>query len=43
MSGAKDLFASAHTAAERMDIFYPVVKELFNVEQDYLGVSPIAV
>lgn len=36
MSGAKDLLAGAHTAAERMEIFDPVVEELFHVEQDYL-------
>lgn len=36
MSGAKDLLAGAHTAAERMDVFDPVVEELFHVEQDYL-------
>lgn len=36
MSGAKDLLAGARTAAERMEIFDPVVEELFHVEQDYL-------
>lgn len=43
MSGAKDLLAGAHTAAERMEIFDPVVEELFHVEQDYLEVSSTVV
>lgn len=37
ISGAKDLFVGAHTAAKRMDIFDPVVEELLHVEQDYLA------
>ncbi|XP_062567378.1 uncharacterized protein LOC134229640 isoform X2 [Saccostrea cucullata] len=36
MSGAKDLLAGAHTATERMEIFDPVIEELFHVEQDFL-------
>lgn len=43
MSGAKDLLAGARTAAERMEIFDPVVEELFHVEQDYLEVSSTVV
>lgn len=43
MSGAKDLLAGAYTAAERMEIFDPVVEELFHVEQDYLEVSSTVV
>lgn len=41
MSGAKDL-AGAHTAVERMEIFDPVIEELFHVEQDFLDVSSAA-
>lgn len=42
MSGAKDLLAGAHTAVERMEIFDPVIEELFHVEQDFLDVSSAA-